>query len=196
MNDSKLRIGVVIGSTRDGRLGERVAQWVMAQAKTLPGFDAQLLDVGAVDLPLYHDAVQPYDMHGHYPEHAVTAWSQLVAACDGYIFVTPEYNHGLPAPLKNAIDWLYPEWTDKAAALVGYSNGNGAGIRAVEQLRLTLAHVGMATVQQVTTIARAQDHFDADGTPIDDAFQGSLTRELGQLEAWARALRPLRRISN
>lgn len=180
-----MKIGIIAGSTRDNRLGERVFKWVTANAEAISGWELELLDLREFDLPMYHDERQPSEMKGDYPESSVANWSQKIADCDGFVIITPEYNHGLPAPLKNALDWLYPEWNDKVAALIGYSNGNGGGIRAVEQLRLTLAHLGVATCQQVTTIARAQDHFDEAGQAKDDVFNGSLKRELDQLDKWA-----------
>lgn len=180
-----MKIGIIAGSTRDNRLGERVFRWVLANAKAMDGWETEPLDLRELGLPLYHDERQPSDMNRDYPEPSVADWSQKVADCDGFIIITAEYNHGLPAPLKNALDWLYPEWNDKPAALVGYSNGNGGGIRAVEQLRLILAHLGVATCQQVTTIARAQDNFDESGQAKNDFFNGSLERELGQLDKWA-----------
>jgi NAD(P)H-dependent FMN reductase len=192
MTSSNLRIGVIAGSIRDNRLGGRVFEWVAGEAEKVDGWKVERLDLKELDLPLYHDALQPAEMKGDYPDLAVKDWSKKIAGLDGFIIVTAEYNHGLPAPLKNALDWLYPEWNDKAAALVGYSSGNGGGIRAVEQLRLTLAHLGVATCQQVTTIARAQDHFDETGTPAGSVFDGSLARELGQLDKWARALKTTR----
>lgn len=187
-----MNIGVILGSVRDNRLGERVYKWVLEEASHIDGWTITPLDLRELKLPILTDSRQPYEMKGDYPDSAVTDWSKKVAQMDGFIIITPEYNHGLPAPLKNALDWLYPEWNDKAAALVGYSNGNGGGIRAVEQLRLTLAHLGVASCQQVTTIARAQDHFDESGQPLDKAFSGSLERSLAQLDKWAGSLKTIR----
>lgn len=190
-----MKVGIIAASIRDGRLGERVTKWVLAEAGRMSGWEIELLDLKALDLPLLTDARQPFDMNKDYPSASVASWSQKINALDAFIIITPEYNHGLPAPLKNALDWLYPEWNDKAAALVGYSSGIGGGIRSVEQLRLTLAHLGVATVQQVTTIARAQDNFAEDGTPTSDSFNGSLVRSLAQLDQWANALATVRQQS-
>lgn len=187
-----MKVGIIAASIRDGRLGERVVRWVQTEASKMDGWEVELLDLRELDLPLLTDARQPFDMGKDYPSARVTSWSQKVDEKDAFVIVTPEYNHGLPAPLKNALDWLYPEWNDKAAALVGYSNGIGGGIRSVEQLRLTLAHLGVATVQQVTSIARAQDNFSEDGQALNDHFNGSLVRALSQLDKWGRALNSIR----
>lgn len=187
-----MKVGVIVGSTREGRLGERVAKWVVGEAEKQEGWEVELLDLKELNLPLYHEALQPAELQKNYPDEAVKSWSQKIEQKEAFIFITPEYNHGLPASLKNAIDWLYPEWNDKAAALVSYSNGNGGGIRALEQLRQTLAHVGVATVQQETTIARAQDHFSPKGEPTTDSFNGALSRQMTQLDKWGRALSTIR----
>lgn len=184
-----MKVGIIAASIRDHRLGERVVKWVISEASKMTGWEVELLDLKELDLPMLTDARQPFEMDKNYPSEAVMSWSRKIEQKDAFIIVTPEYNHGLPAPLKNALDWLYPEWNDKAAALVGYSIGIGGGIRSVEQLRLTLAHLGVATVQQVTTIARAQDNFSEDGTPLNDNFNGSIARSLKQLDDWGRALK-------
>lgn len=183
-----MRVAIILGSTRDGRLGERVAKWVLSQAREMDGWEVELVDLREINLPLYHDETQPPDMAGNYLDPAVGAWSRRIAQAEAFIFVTAEYNHGLPAPLKNAIDWLYPEWANKAAGIVSYSNGYGGGIRATEMLRLVLATVGIATTQTATNVARAQDNFTPAGVATTDHFAGMLARMLGQLDKWGRAL--------
>lgn len=191
-----MKISLIVGSIRDNRLGERVAKLVEAEARKMPDWEVEVLDLKAINLPLYHDAVQPYAMNKSYPDQAVTKWSEAISSSDGFLFVTPEYNHGLPAPLKNAIDWLYPEWGDKVAAIIGYSSGIGGGIRACEQLRLTLAHCGVATVQTNLTIPYADKNISPDGQPVEDKIVGTLQKELSQLDKWARALKSSRTTSS
>lgn len=186
-----MKLAVILGSTRDGRLGGRVAKWVMNQASYREEWDAELLDVREFELPLFSSANLPSMMGGEYDDPAVTQWASKIRQADAFIFVTPEYNHGLPAPLKNAIDSLYPEWGNKAAGIVSYSSGGGAGIRAAEQLRQVLSHVAVANVQTQVTIARAAELVSEDGASNED-LDGMLMGQLIQLSNWAGALKPLR----
>jgi NAD(P)H-dependent FMN reductase len=137
------QIAVVLGSTRPGRNGEAVARWAYDLAGKRDDAEFELLDIAAFDLPMLDEPVPPsMAQYGH--EHT-KRWAAKVAEFDGYIFVTPEYNHSTPAALKNALDYLYAEWNNKAAGFVSY--GSAGGIRAVEQLRLTMAELQVATVR-------------------------------------------------
>ena len=139
----KLRIGVVVGSTRPGRRGDQVAEWVAAVSRThVPTVDVEVVDVAAQGLPLLDEPVPA--AIGEYRNPHTHAWSD-VAPYDGYVFVTPEYNHSTSGVLKNAIDYLYAEWTNKAAAFVGY--GSVGGARAVEHLRLICSELQIAHVR-------------------------------------------------
>jgi NAD(P)H-dependent FMN reductase len=174
-------------------MGERVAKWVMNEASKRDDWETELLDVASFNLPMYHDATLPAMMGGKYDDPAVTKWSEKVRAADAFLFITPEYNHGLPAPLKNAIDWLYPEWANKAAGIVSYSGSGGAGIRAAEQLRLVLTHVGIANVQSIINVPNVATTISEDGTMTDEVLPKLLTGQFIQLTNWAEALKPLRR---
>jgi NAD(P)H-dependent FMN reductase len=138
-----LKFAVIIGSTRPGRVGEAVGRWVyeLAQKRSDAGFE--LVDVKDFDLPLLDEPVPP--SQGKYSKEHTKNWAAKVASFDGYVFVTPEYNHGISGALKNAIDFLYAEWNNKAAGFVGY--GSAGGARAVEDLRLVMAEVQVATVR-------------------------------------------------
>lgn len=187
-----MKVGVIIGSTRDGRLGERVGKWVETNARQMNGWEVTVLDVKIADLPLYDDATTPTKMGGTYPLPSVNAWAAKVAAQDAFLIVTAEYNHGIPAPLKNALDWLYPEWANKAAGIVSYSGSPSAGLRSAEQLRLVLAHLGLGTVQIAVSVASAQDAIAEDGTPINERLGGALNAELNQIDSWGKALNTVR----
>ena len=138
-----LKIAIIIGSTRPGRNGEAVAKWVYEIAQKRSDAEFELVDIKDFNLPLLDEPVPP--IMGQYSKPHTKAWAAKIGSFDGYVFVTPEYNHGISGALKNAIDFLFREWNDKAAGFVSY--GGAGGARAVEQLRLVLAEVQMATVR-------------------------------------------------
>lgn len=127
-------ISVIVGSTRESRFSEKPAKWIADHLKKRTGVEVRLLDLREFPLPFFDQAVPPA-MPGRapYENEIVKKWTAEIAQSDGFIFVTPEYNYGPSAVLKNAIDWVYPEWNRKAAAFVSY--GSAAGVRSVQQLR-------------------------------------------------------------
>src|SRR5258706_3114187 len=137
------RIAIIIGSRRPGRNGEAVAKWVYEIAKKRTDAEFELVDIKDYTLPVLDEPVSA--IMGQYSKPHTKAWSAKVGSFDGYVFVTPEYNHGISGALKNAIDFLYHEWVNKAAGFVSY--GGAGGARAVEQLRLVLAEAPLATVR-------------------------------------------------
>lgn len=191
-----LSIAVVPGSTRPGRQSEQVASWACDQLSALAEHRAnvEILDVAAFQLPLL-DEPEPAAVGSYHRAHT-RAWSAAVDRFDGFVFVTPEYNHGVPAALKNAIDYLFTEWRDKAAGFVSY--GLHGGTRAVEQLRLTLAEVQVATVRSAVTLSLFTD-FET-GNPLApgklvpaDHHLAVMERLAGELFEWSAALREVRR---
>src|SRR5881275_857894 len=142
------RIGVILGSTRPGRKGAQVADWVMEHARRS---DAQFELIDLADYPLPHlDEPLPPSM-GQYQNAHTQKWAATIGRFDGYIFVTPEYNHGTSGVLKNAIDFLYAEWNNKAMGVVSY--GAAGGARAVEHLRLVAGELQLADVRQQVTLS-------------------------------------------
>jgi NAD(P)H-dependent FMN reductase len=139
-------ISVIIGSTRQGRFSEKPAQWIFEQLKRRDGVDARLLDLRDFPMPFF-DQPTPPSLPGRppYPHDVVRKWTAEIARADGFVFVTPEYNYGPAAVLKNAIDWVYPEWNRKAAAFVSY--GSAMGARSVQQLRETAIELQMAPIR-------------------------------------------------
>jgi NAD(P)H-dependent FMN reductase len=139
-------ISVIVGSTRQGRFSEKPANWIVQHLKKRSGIDAQLLDLRDFLMPFFDQPVPPA-MPGRpsYENEAVKRWTAKIARSDGFIFVTPEYNYGPPAVLKNALDWVYPEWNRKAAAFVSY--GSAAGARSVQQLREAAIELQMAPIR-------------------------------------------------
>jgi NAD(P)H-dependent FMN reductase len=182
------KIAIILGSTRPGRNGEAVARWVLENAAGREGATYELVDLA--DYPLPHlDEPMPA-MMGQYTQEHTRAWSEKIAGYDGYVFVTPEYNHSTSGVLKNALDYLSAEWANKAAGFVSY--GTVGGVRAVEHLRLIAAELQMATVRGQAALSLFTDFENfSDFKPGAHQAQ-SLEDMFTQLEAWAKALAPLR----
>lgn len=191
-------IGIIIGSTRPGRRGGMVANWVRDVAEQharTRGDDTtyQVIDLADHDLPLLDEASPA--IFGEYAGAHTRRWAETIRTCDGFVFVTPEYNHSTTAPLKNAVDYLFAEWNDKAAGLVSY--GVQGGTRAVEHLRLILGELSVADVRTQVALSMFTDFEISDprepGTLRPGPHQEpTLARMLDELTAWSRALAPLR----
>ena len=141
-----ITIPVIVGSTRKGRFSEKPARWILEQLQKREGVNARLLDLRDFPMPFFDEAIPPgRPGRAPYEHEVVKRWTAEIAASDGFVFVTPEYNYGPPAVLKNAMDWVYPEWNRKAAAFVSY--GGTAGVRSVQQLRLTAIELQLAPIR-------------------------------------------------
>src|ERR1700736_2733775 len=155
-------ISVIVGSTRQGRFSEKPAQWILQHLQKRDGIEARLLDLRDLPMPFFDQPLPPA-MPGRapYEDEVVKRWTAEIAASDGFVFVTPEYNYGTSAMLKNAIDWVYPEWNRKAAAFISY--GSAMGARAVQQLRENMIEVQIAPVRSSVHIpvATLWAHFQA-----------------------------------
>lgn len=185
-----LNVAILLGSTRPGRRGEAVAHWILDQLRAAghPGASFELVDVAEQGLPLLDEPLEP--SQGRYDQFHTRRWAEIVDRFDAWIIVTPEYNHGPPAALKNALDFVYAEWNDRAAGFVSY--GSAGGLRAVEQLRLVMAELQVATVRaQVAFSLRTDWEQFRDFRPADH-HRRDLDRLAGQLLAWAGALKALR----
>jgi NAD(P)H-dependent FMN reductase len=181
-------IAIIIGSTRPNRVGEAVGKWVYEQACTRTDANFEIVDLATYALPLLDERMPA--MFRQY-EHAHTqAWSRTIARFDGFVFVTPEYNHGPSAALKNAIDYLYGEWANKAAGFVGY--GASLGMRAVEQLRLILAAVEVATVTAQVGLSMITDFEQFSIFKPGAHHEPYVQKLLAQVVAWSGALKRLR----
>ena len=149
-------ISVIVGSTREGRFSERPAHWILQHLKKREGVEARLLDLRDFPMPFFDQPLTPaWPGRPAFANEVVQRWTAAIAQSDGFVFVTPEYNFGPSAVLKNAIDWVYPEWHRKAAGFVSY--GSVGGARAVQQLRetaiaLQLAPIGPAVHIPVATL--------------------------------------------
>lgn len=186
--ESPLRIAVVIASSRPQRVGPTVAAWVMEQIGQREGATYDLVDLAEQDLPNL-DEPEPASS-GRYTQEHTRAWAERIAGYDGFVVVTPEYNRGMPGQLKNALDFLYAEWNDKAAGIVAY--GSSGGLRVVEQLKSVLGELQVATVRAQVSISIYDDMRDFTVMTPRDFQAGNLAEMLRQLERWAGALRTLR----
>jgi NAD(P)H-dependent FMN reductase len=183
-----IKIAIILGSTRPGRKGEAVARWVYEIAKKRIDAEFEFVDIKDFNLPLLDEPIPP--SQGQYSKEHTKAWSAKIDSFDGYIFVTAEYNHGIPGALKNAIDYLYMEWNNKAAGFVGY--GSAGGVRAAEQLRLVMAELQIADVRAQVTLSLFTD-FENFTKFKPAAFQEQYVNTLlDQVIAWGRALKFLR----
>jgi NAD(P)H-dependent FMN reductase len=138
---SPLRVKVILGTTREGRVGDKPAHWILGEAAHRAGVEAELLDLRDHPLPFFDRPMSPLREGGVYANEAVARWAAKIAEADAFIVVTPEYNHGYPAVLKNAFDHIFPEWVRKPIGFVSY--GNAGGARAVEQLRMVAVELAM-----------------------------------------------------
>ena len=184
-----LKIAIIIGSTRPGRNGEAVAKWVYEIAKKRSDAEFELVDIKDFNLPLLDEPVPP--IMGQYSKPHTKKWAAKIGSFDAYIFVTPEYNHGISGALKNAIDFLFAEWSNKAAGFVSY--GGASGARGVEQLRLNLAEVQMATVRLQVLLSMYTDFENFSVFKPDSRKETSVNEMLDQLVAWSGALKTLRK---
>lgn len=185
-----VRIGIIIGSTRPGRNGEAVARWVYEHARKRTDAEFELVDLKDFNLPVYDEPVPPSFGKNYQHEHT-RRWSEKIDALDGFIFVTPEYNHATSGALKNAIDYLYLEWNNKAAAFVGY--GSLGGARAIENLRAIMAELQVADVRQQVSLSLFTDFEDFKVfKPNEEVHLPALSTMLDQLIAWSAALKRVR----
>lgn len=182
------KIAIVLGSTRPGRNGEAVAKWVaeIAQKRTDASFE--LVDLKEYPLPHLDEAIPP--SAGRYTQPHTKAWSTKIASFDGFVFVTPEYNHSVSGVLKNAIDFLYAEWNNKAAGFVSY--GSVGGVRAVEHLRLIMAELQVATVRAQVSLSLLTDFVQFHEFHPDPSKAPQVTTMLDQLVGWTGAMRTVR----
>jgi NAD(P)H-dependent FMN reductase len=136
-----LSVKVILGSTREGRFGDKPAHWILGETQQRPGVEAELLDLRDFPLPFFDRPTSPVREGGVYANPQVQRWAEKIAPADAFIVVAPEYNHGYSAVLKNAFDHLFPEWVRKPIGFVSY--GNAGGARGVEQLRLVAVELNM-----------------------------------------------------
>ncbi|MCX4909105.1 NADPH-dependent FMN reductase [Streptomyces sp. NBC_00878] len=182
------KIGIILGSTRPGRNGEAVARWVHEVAGQRTDAEFELVDLLDYKLPHLDEALPP--SMGQYTQPHTLSWARKIASFDGFVIVTPEYNHSTSGALKNAIDFLYAEWNNKAVGFVSY--GAAGGTRAVEHLRLIAGELQMADVRAQVALSLFTDFENFSVFKPSEFQRESLGTTLDQVVAWSQALAPLR----
>lgn len=183
-----LKVAIILGSTRPGRNGEAVAHWVYDIAKKRSDAEYEFVDIKDFDLPLLDEPVPP--SQGKYQHAHTKAWSAKIDSFDAFVFVTAEYNHGIPGALKNAIDYLYREWNNKAAGFVSY--GSAAGVRSVEALRLVMGELQIADVRAQVMLSLFTDFENFSVFKPAPQQEKAVNTMLDQVVAWGGALQPMR----
>lgn len=183
-----MRIGVITGSTRPGRVNEAVARWVHEKAQERGDAEYEFVDIAAFGLPLLDEAIPP--SMGKYEKEHTKVWAAKIASLDGFVFVTPEYNHSTSGALKNALDFIYAEWNNKAAAFVSY--GSAGGVRAVEHLRGIMAELQIADVRGQVALSLFDDFENFSTFRPREVHASAFKTMLDQLLGWAGAMKGLR----
>jgi NAD(P)H-dependent FMN reductase len=183
-----IKIAIIVGSTRPGRKADAVAQWVYSIAKKRTDAEFEIVDIGDFNLPLLDEPMPP--SLGRYSKLHTLAWAAKIDAFDAFVFVAPEYNHGIPGALKNAIDFLFHEWNNKAAGFVGY--GSVGGARAVEQLRQVMGEVVIADVRAQVLLSLFTDFENYTTFKPSPHHESSVDTMLDQVISWGEVMRGLR----
>jgi NAD(P)H-dependent FMN reductase len=189
-------ISVIVGSTRKGRFSEKPAQWILQHLQKREGVEARLLDLRDFPMPFFDDPVPPSSPgRAPYANEVVNRWTAEIAASDGFVFVTPEYNYGPSAVLKNAIDWVYPEWNRKAASFVSY--GSVGGARSVQQLREVFVELQMVPTRSSVHVPAATLVAHFQGGDVDKGLaelERSANTLIDDLLWWTAALKAARAV--
>ena len=175
-----MKIGIIVGSTREGNIGKAIGEWVFQQAKLRTNVEYELIEVSKFKLPLLGETNE---------KSSIEQWNQTIRSIDGFIFVAAEYNHSITASLKNALDLAFDPWFNKAAGIVSY--GYAGGARAAEHLRTILGALAIADVQQHVLINLNSD-FDKQTFKPASYQLGLLTKLFDQLERWTKGLNSVR----
>ena len=183
-----LNVGIILGSTRPNRNGEAVAKWVLEQTKGRTDARYELVDIKDYELPLLDEPIPA--SQGKYSQPHTKRWAEKIASLDAFVFVTPEYNHSTSGALKNAIDFLYREWNNKAAGFVSY--GSAGGARAVEDLRLIMGELQVADVRAQVMLSLFTDFKNYSQFEPDPRHVPEVDAMLKQVVSWGTALKTVR----
>ena len=188
-----VRIGIILASTRTGRRGEGFARWIEGLVADRPGVVAELLDLRDYPLGAYNHEQMPGKIETAYTDEVQRRWSEKIHGLDGYVMVTPEYNHGYPGNLKNAIDHVHLGWSYKPVGFVSYG-GVASGARAVEHLRSVAVELRMVPVQREVNVRLIGLETDEAGRPTEPLYSRLAASMIDQLLWWARAVKQARGI--
>jgi NAD(P)H-dependent FMN reductase len=184
------KLMIVIGSTRPGRAGISVAEWFIDHARRHGEFEVEVADLAELNLPMLDEPNHP--RLRQYTHQHTRDWSAQVDAADAFVFITPEYNHGYPAALKNAIDYLHWEWSDKPVGFVSYG-GVAAGTRALQQLKPVVSVLKLLPVSEAVNLPFFTQFIDEDGVlQPNEVMEQSANAMLEELARVDVALAPLR----
>lgn len=192
-----IKIGVVLGSSREHRLGDRVIRFVLTSAEEVSEAEFALFDLASYQLPFFDEALAPWDNPDRHPAPNVARWLADMASADGYLFAVPEYNLAVPAVVKNALDLLAHEADAKPASILSYSDTFNGGVTAGHELRLVVNKLGMLPLPRTVPLAHAEQMLDPDGNLVAESRFARIIAQilpymLRELVAYAAALRPLR----
>ncbi len=187
--DGNIDLLIIIASTRPGRVGLPVGEWITGIAESHGGFDVRVADLATINLPFMNEPRHP--VKKQYMFDHTKAWSETVEAAGAFLFVMPEYNHAMTAPLKNAIDYLSQEWGYKPVGFVSYGGVSG-GLRAVQQVKQTVAALKMTAVSEAVTIPSVASLVHDGVFAPEERLTTAANTMLGQLRRWAITLTPLR----
>jgi NAD(P)H-dependent FMN reductase len=183
------KIAIITGSTRPNRNGEAVAKWVYELAQKQENAEYELVDIKDYDLPLLDEPIPP--SQGKYSQPHTLRWSAKIDTFDGFVFVVPEYNHSISGALKNALDFLYKEWNNKAAGFVSY--GSMGGARAVEHLRCVMGELKVADVHAQVMFTFKDDFENYSEFKPNPVHEKELITLLDQVIAWSDAMKTIRK---
>ncbi len=184
------KLVVLIASTRPGRVGLPVGRWVYQRAVEFAGFDVSLVDLAELDLPFLDEPKHP--AQGDYAHDHTKAWGEIVDDADAFVFVFPEYNNGITAPLKNAIDFVSKEWAFKPVGLVSYG-GQSGGLRAAQMVKQVVTTLKMVPVTEAVALPFVEQSLDDDGTfAPEERVANAASTMFHALQRWATALQPMR----
>jgi NAD(P)H-dependent FMN reductase len=183
-----IKVGIIVGSTRPGRKADAVAKWVLEHARSRNDAQFGIVDIADYNLPLLDEPIPP--SQGKYTKDHTKRWAEKIKSLDAFVFVTPEYNHATSGALKNAIDFLFAEWNDKAAGFVGY--GSAGGSRAIENLRLIMGELLVADVRTAVMLSLLTDFENYTFFKPAAGHENALKMMLDQVLAWGGALKGVR----
>lgn len=187
-----LNIPIILGSVREGRKSEAPAKYITERVKAA-GHQTQLVDFKELPLPFYNAPTVPVVyFKSQYPDANTQKWSEIARVADAFIIVSPEYNHGYTAVIKNALDWGYLEFEKKPFGLVGVSNGPTGGARMIENLRPILQNFNAMPIRETIMIGPVEKYFDESGKLLDESLNKKIDGLLAGLTWWAEALKKAR----
>ncbi|HEV3245455.1 MAG TPA: NAD(P)H-dependent oxidoreductase [Candidatus Paceibacterota bacterium] len=189
----KLKVKVILGSTRQSRFSEKPGNWIFGIAKQRPDIEVELLDLREYPMPFFDEPVSPSAKKEPYKNEVVAKWTAKIKEADAFVIIAPEYNHGYPAVLKNALDYVYQEWNNKAVGFVSY--GSVLGARSVEQLREIAVELQMAPIRNAIHMPYDVVMALNGGKTPEEAFASYVERAKGlldQLVWWGNALKVAR----